>query len=430
MTMTAIHDALPTTRDSAIDSAIDIAIDINSALENRIPAEDMAALGAIRTRRALLRSPVYARHGDTIEQITHGLAHGRPTRPAPRPARRFLRLVAWNIERGKLLDGIGAYLASEPLLREADILLLNEVDVGMARSGNRDVARELGEALGFEHVFGNSYLCLSRGNARDIARDGAVANAVGLHGNAVLSRYPLVRAESFSVAISKDKFESSEKRLGHKKALWAEVDTPLGRLPVCAVHLDSGTSPVRRAAQMRDVLGMLEERGLSERCVIGGDFNTNTYDVTSVPRIVGNVVAKLARGGMAHAIHHYVHPYERYEKAVFGALAASGFEYMPLNAPGRGTTRYEVDSFDSESMVRDHLPDIAVKLLRWRLKPWNGVAPLKIDWFAGRGVRALGDGELVEPGGRASRAPTSLEKPRWHGALLSDHDPIVVDVGW
>lgn len=426
--MTVIDDALSVSRVSPVTR--DIGLDIGNALENRIPAEDMAVLGAIRTRRALLRSAVYARHADAIERITYGMAHGKPARPAPRPARKFLRLVAWNIERGKLLDGIGAYVVSEPLLREADILLLSEVDVGMARSGNRDVARELGEALGFEYVFGNSYLCLSRGNVRDGAGEGAGArdNAIGLHGNAVLSRFPLVRAESFSVAISKDKFHSAEKRLGHKKALWAEVDTPLGRLPVCAVHLDSGTSPARRAAQMRDVLDMLARRGLGERCVIGGDFNTNTYDVTSVPRIVWNVVSKLARGGVAHAMHHYVHPYERYERALFDELDASGFEYATLNAPGRGTTRYEVDSFDSESMVRDHLPEIAVKLLRWRLKPWNGVAPLKIDWFAGRGVRALGDGERVD--GRESRAPTSLEKPRWDGVLLSDHDPIVVDVGW
>jgi hypothetical protein len=45
-------------------------------------------------------------------------------------------------------------------------------------------------------------------------------------------------------------------------------------------------------------------------------------------------------------------------------------------------------------------------------------------------VRALGEGEIIDAGGRASRAPTSLEKPRWEGRLLSDHDPIVVDVTW
>lgn len=397
-------------------------------LEHRIPVADLDALRGIRRRKELAASAVYGRHAATIEALTHGLAHGKPARPASRPQRGFLRLAAWNIERGKLLDGIKGYLRAEPLLRDIDVLLLNEVDVGMARSGNRDVAAEIADALGFEYVFGNSYLCLSRGNLRDGAPE--EENAVGLHGNAVLSRFPLVRAESFSVAITKDKFHSSEKRLGHKKGLWAEIDSPLGRVPVCAVHLDSGASPAQRAAQLRDALAVLAARGLHERCVIGGDFNTTTYDTRSVPRLLWNIACKLLRGGFAHAIHHYVHPDELYEKAVFDQLVARGFDYGSFNAPAQGTTRYEVGTFDSESKVLEYLPGVAVKILRWRLRPWNGVAPLKIDWFAGRGVRALGAGEMVDMDGRVSRAPLSIEKPRWQGTLLSDHDPIVVDVAW
>jgi len=313
-------------------------------------------------------------------------------------------------------------------VREADVLLLCEVDIGMARSGNRDVARELCEALGFEAVFGNSYLCLSKGNARD--GDISSQNAIGLHGNAVLSRFPIVRAENVSVAISKDKFQSSEKRLGHKKALLAEIDTPLGRLPLSAVHLDSGASPLQRAAQMQDVLKAFERGNLLDRCLIGGDWNTTTYDLASGPRLLWNLVVKLFRGGFPHGMHHYLHPGEIYEKPVFDALDALGFDYATLNAAARGTIRYEVDTFDSESKVRDYLPGVAVRILRWKLAPWNGVAPLKLDWFAGRGVRALGTGELREESGRESTAPTVVEKPRWDGELLSDHDPIVVDLVW
>lgn len=383
-------------------------------------------LRRIARRPALAASPLWKEHGEKIGRVTRALAHAKPASPAPTGQARFIRVASWNIERGKEADGQIAFIKDHPALSEADVLLLNEVDIGMARSGNRDIVREISEALGFEYVFGNSYLCLDPGNIRDGAS--GEENSLGLHGNAILSRHPILRAENVSLAITKDKFHSSEKRLGHKKALWAEVQTPLGKLPVATAHLDSGAAPWQRAAQLRDLLARLEERGVAERCVLGGDLNTTTYDLKSLPRFAWNIFKKLLRGGFPHAIHHYVHPYEIYDKPVFDALDAAGFDWKGFNAPAVGTTRYEVGTFDSESKVRDYLPEIFVKILAWRLKPWNGVAPLKIDWFSGRGVRALAEAEIREESGRVSLAPQSFYKPRHGGVLLSDHDPIVVDV--
>src|ERR1041385_8511792 len=40
--------------------------------------------------------------------------------------RSFLRVVEWNIERGSRLDGIIEVLNTHPVLRFADLLLLNE----------------------------------------------------------------------------------------------------------------------------------------------------------------------------------------------------------------------------------------------------------------------------------------------------------------
>ena len=411
-------------RDEHFDSrciALEAPISISHELSGIVPE-----LRRIGKRPALAASALWEKHGEEIGRVTRALAYDRPANPAPTGQTRFVRVASWNIERGKELDGQAAFLKNHPALSRADILLLNEVDIGMARSGNRDVARELSEALGFEYVFGNSYLCLDPGNIRDGAA--GAENTLGLHGNAILSRYPILRAENVSVCITKEKFHSSEKRLGHKKALWAEVQTPLGKLPVAAAHLDSGAAPFQRGAQLRDLLIKLEERGVAERCVVGGDFNTTTYDLKSIPRLAWNIFLKMVRGGFRHAIHHYVHPFETYDKPVFDALDAAGFDWQNFNAPGVGTARYEVGTFDSESKVRDYLPEIFVKALAWGLKPWNGVAPLKIDWFSGRGVRALGEGEICEEGGRASLAPQSFYKPRHEGILLSDHDPIVVDV--
>jgi endonuclease/exonuclease/phosphatase family metal-dependent hydrolase len=390
--------------------------------------EDMARVRAIKRRRDFEAAADLAAIREDIEDITFAMEYRRSEWPARRPERRFLRAVTWNIERGNRLPAILSFLGDKPEILDCDIVLLNEVDIGMARSGNRNVAKEIANLFGFEYVFGNSYLCLGHGDARDGSSD--EDNEVGMHGNAILSRFPIRRAETFSVAITRDKFESSERRLGHKKALWAEIDAPLGKMAAVSVHLDPIGSSEQRAAQMRDVMRTIEARELGPRVLLGGDLNTSTYDMASIPRLLKNVGLKLIRGGFPHAIYHYMHPYELYERSIFEELRAGGFLIEPFNAMDKGTLRYEVGTFDSESKVRDHLPEIAVKVLRYKLRPWNGVAPLKVDWFAGRGLRALKAGEEEEPSGRKSLAPTVFERARWDDVQISDHDPVLVDVAF
>jgi endonuclease/exonuclease/phosphatase family metal-dependent hydrolase len=390
-----------------------------------LPKEAVERIRAIKRRRVFAVSDVYRELKDAIEAHTFAMEYRRPKAPAPRPERRFLRAATWNIERGNRLDGLKGFIASRPEFTSADIVILNEVDIGMARSGNRNVAAEIGEILGFEHVFGNSYLCLSHGDVRDGVHE--IENESSMHGNAILSRYPILRAENFSVAVTKDKFESSERRLGHKKALWAEIETPLGVLPVVAVHLDPIAAPEQRRDQMRDALTVIERRELGPRVLMGGDFNTTTYDARSALTILVNFGKKLVRGGFPHGMEHYMRPQDLYERPIFEELSAHGFVWEPFNAMDRGTFRYEVGTFDSESFVREHMPEIVVKLLRYKLRPWNGVAPMKIDWFAARGLTALREGEMEDPDGRRSLSPAVIEKPRWEGVRLSDHDPMVVD---
>jgi endonuclease/exonuclease/phosphatase family metal-dependent hydrolase len=404
-----------------------VELDGGRALPEALPAEALAELASIKRRKALVASEVYQRHAEQLMALTFALEH-RPAPAAPREPGRggghSVRAVAWNIQRGKRLDLLIRYLREQPVLRRADVLLLAEVDVGMARSRNRHVAAELAEALGFHFVFGNSYVCLDHGDPRDGPKSGE--NRESLHGNAILSRYPIRRAENVSVAITKDKFHSSEKRLGHKKALWAELETPSGLLPVAVAHLDAYAASAQRAAQLDDLLAKLDAaHGADSRALLGGDLNTNTYDAGNVGQLLKNVWRKLWRGGFPHAIHHYVHPYELYERAVFAPFDARGYDYHGYNAPEVGTTRYEVGTFESESTVSEQLPAIAVKILRWKLRPWGGVAPIKVDWFAGRGLEVLhGQDE------RGPLSPTTVVKPGVDDVRLSDHDPIVVDVSW
>src|SRR5262249_15904242 len=75
-----------------------------------------------------------------------------------------IRALAWNIERGTRFDGIVNALINHDGLRDRDVLLLTELDYGMARSGNRFVARELAEELGLNYAFAPVYIALQKGS--------------------------------------------------------------------------------------------------------------------------------------------------------------------------------------------------------------------------------------------------------------------------
>lgn len=395
------------------------------------PAE-MRALAAFERREDLARSSPGRRLRGRLAALTRALAFC-PASRAPRPTpHAFLRVVSWNIERGTRLRGIKALLTGHELLRDADILMLNEVDRGMARSGNVDVCTELARHLDLHLVFGNGYLAL----APHRCPDGPAYNRIGMHGNAVLSRHPLRAAECFTVPISSDRFGCPDRRLGHKKALCVAVDTPLGPLHVVSVHLDSNTSPAMRGWQMRGVLRHLQRRGLCGPLVLAGDLNTSTIDFDSLTGMALDLGRKLARGGPHGIIHHCRHPEVRHERPLFDALRAAGLSFRAENPPGQETCRFEVDELEDACAVMSFPPAPVIRLAGHYLRTLGGVAPFKLDWFATRHVTPLRHATGPLPPGwdgptesrPGSVHPTVIPRPTHEGRRVSDHDPILLDL--
>jgi hypothetical protein len=83
--------------------------------------------------------------------------------PQPQPLGNRLRIAAWNAERCKYLPESASLLAGIG----ADVVLLTELDIGMARSGNRHTVRELAHMLGAGYAFGVEYVELGLGDDRE-----------------------------------------------------------------------------------------------------------------------------------------------------------------------------------------------------------------------------------------------------------------------
>ncbi len=133
----------------------------------------------------------------------HQIEIRQPRAAAAAPA--TLRIAAWNVERCQHGP------ASAALLRRtgASVALLSEMDLGMARSGNRHTTRDLAESLGAGYAFGVEFVELGLGFGREITDNAGLRNAGSLHGNAVVSAVtmrdpvviPLDRAGTGSASI-------------------------------------------------------------------------------------------------------------------------------------------------------------------------------------------------------------------------------------
>lgn len=393
------------------------ALPLRSELDHDF-TDALAHIARIRTRRRLEKDPVYRRIQPQLERVLRGFEWdleptlGRSLAPR-RPGQ--VRAIAWNVERGKRFEGLHQLLTSDPELGAGDLYLLTEVDIGMGRSGNRNVPKELAQALGMGYVFANYHLVLAEGDRGE--RGHGVPNTKAMHGCALLTRFPVLRLEGVDLFERRDKFHATEKRIGNKRALLCEVLLPDGPLTVALVHLDPFAGPRDRAGQVRQILARLREFG-GERVLLGGDLNTNTYDLSSGRGLAYNFFYKLTRFGIEGMAAQYMKPEEHFERAVFEALRAGGFVTEGFNDVTRGTIYYDIYDPEIFRKALDYMPK-AMRRVMWaylerRLAPWGGRVPLRVDWFAGKGL--------------SPRAPQVIERPLADGRIVSDHNPILVDL--
>src|SRR5580700_2285678 len=155
-----------------------------------------------------------------------------PLRLQFRPPQSF-RVVNWNIDRGLRLTEIADFLASQ----EADLLILQEVDLNARRTHYLNVAEELACRLGMNYVFGREFEELIQGSPTSPA----------YHGQAVLSRWRLKNARLIRFRAQSGFWRPRwflprtapfQERLGGRIALVTEVDVMGESFVVYDLHLE------------------------------------------------------------------------------------------------------------------------------------------------------------------------------------------------
>ena len=302
----------------------------------------------------------------------------RPLMPEVSGVGRVLRLAEWNINREEnesMMLALSDARGFESLVREnqklnpkfarqaldemrqfqeADVIVLNEVDMGVNRTGYRDVTRDIATRLHMNYVFATEfveltplYLGFHNMDTVDLPRQHRGSERfgvdprryLGLEGSALLSRYPIRSARIMRLPEAYDWYHgeigaiselqkmqkwSAEKlfnerlsrqvRRGGRIAILVELEIP-GKgsrvLTVVCPHLEDYAGPKGRRRQMDAVLE--EIGGISTPLLMAGDLNTTGHNGRPIT--------------VKRELKKYLLNYKFWVRTVF-------YEFAPLPIPG------------------------------------------------------------------------------------------------
>ena len=193
---------------------------------------------------------------------------------------RDFKIAAWNIERCLFPEESAAHLADIA----PDVVVLSEVDHGMARTAQRHTTEAFASALGMCYAFGVEFYELGLGGPTERRFCADDFNALGWHGNAIVSSVPMTRTAMLRLdqdghwfAAETGAADPDQPRIGGRMALLAELPSELGPVTVVSTHLESNADARFRHVQFAHLLDAIDVFSPDAPIVIGGDLNTGNH---------------------------------------------------------------------------------------------------------------------------------------------------------
>jgi endonuclease/exonuclease/phosphatase family metal-dependent hydrolase len=312
--------------------------------------------------------------------------------------------VHWNIEHGNWYEQVERALLERSELADADLLLFNEIDLGMARAGNRDVTGDLARVLGRYGVWAPLFLELTAGRDDDPRMAAGRPNQESLFGLAILSRWPIGDVRVVELPGPQMLQFELERMYGRHIGLVAAIERPEGPFVAVSVHLEVHRTRAHRAAQMRALLDALREE--RRAIVLAGDFNSHTFDrglwhapLSGAAALFGTPSPALKR----RLLHADRGPFREH---LFDELRRAGFEWERF-VDYAMTLQVRPERID-EARRLGPLARVAGAAVAWAVSRGR----LRLDWFAGRGWSG-GSGRTVRgldgPGKASDHAPITAE---------------------
>ncbi len=179
-----------------------------------------------------------------------------------------LRIVDWNIDRGQRFPEVIDFLAEA----DADILILQEVDLNARRTHRLNIAEEIARKLQMNYVFGREFQELVQGSEASPA----------YHGQATLSKWPISNPRLIRFSRQSHfwqprwflpRIEPFQERLGGRIALVSEINVAGSKLLTYNLHVESRGNDELRLSQIEEVLSDAAHQDRGSPVIVAGDFN-------------------------------------------------------------------------------------------------------------------------------------------------------------
>lgn len=294
----------------------------------------------------------------------------------PRPP--MIKAVQWNIERGYELENIIAMLKRH----QADIICLQELDIGCERTGGLDVPEIIAKELKMNCAFVVEF------DEHHSPKRSKRTQGGGLHGNAILSRYemkPFVVPHSHHpVNWARDGRKIGEPRHGERIGFGANIHVPGFQHPIRAysLHLEVFCGIFGRLKQfadiMRDSKAHLEEYPLQ---MIFGDLNTMAHGIARFSPLYCSDKLRLLSVGYSEA--------QWWQRYIFDHATDDTEGLSPLLA--RHVPRNLSES-DARALTNPHFYDPFCMSKDTSLHKYFNIFSGKLDWALLRGFHVLAKG--------------------------------------
>ena len=180
-----------------------------------------------------------------------------------------MKIISYNIQYGKGMDGEFDLVRTCKRIRTADIICLQEVEQGWQRSGNVNQPAEIEGLLPTYYcVYGASFDV----DASVRSAHGAVINKRRKHGNMIISRWPILSSRCFNLP----KFHYDDKFNMQMGFIEAVIDTGDQVLRVYSYHAGYLESE-ERIAQVQE-FAQVFNRSPAEQGAWSGKADIDGYD--------------------------------------------------------------------------------------------------------------------------------------------------------
>lgn len=202
-----------------------------------------------------------------------------------------LKIIQWNIERGYCLNEIITELQS----KNADILIIQEIDIECERSKKVNCLSEISKKLKMSYAYVSEF-CELYSEVRSEKDQGG-----GVHGNAIFAKFPLSKENTIAIKHKyqpvnweKEGYDRKEPRKGDRYFIATLIQISKNIfIDVYTIHLEVFCGISGRIEQFSDVPLYAKNRQelFNKKIiqVIGGDLNTMAHGIARLsPKYCGN----------------------------------------------------------------------------------------------------------------------------------------------